>query len=132
MMPYPVISDIKANGKIEFNISKEISKNIVSNPLWRRIISEIELNLRKLAASYSSQIIFDMNVRKDVELPSWQKTILSINVPEMDFKRKMILWEIIDSKVRKTIEKRSEQLNEAERKRVELINRNLFTKMVLN
>lgn len=132
MIPYPVISRPQANGRINFKISKEITKKITTNQLWRRLISGIELNLRRLASSYTSPMSFNINVRKDIELSNWEKTILSIDVPEMDFERKMILWEIIDKNIRKTIQNRTDNLKKSDKKKAEQINRNIFTKMVLN
>jgi len=129
--PYPTRERLKEEIRPKFVFSDDIIYKVASDPLFRDVLAAIETKLRVLASSYTTKIDFDISLRQDIEISEWTKIILTIDAPEMDFDRKMILWDIVDSRVRQTIEEKMQYVSETERKDIEVLNRNLFTKIEL-
>jgi len=118
--------------KVEHQIvlSEEIQDKIVSDPLFEKIFKSIETEIRELAFSYPFEIL-DISIHSDFEIPDWKRTVLTLTVPPMSFEEQMKLWQRFDFRIRKRIAETIKHMDESDRKRVEVLNKNLFIHMDL-
>jgi hypothetical protein len=104
-------------------ISPEIRELSGSNALFNDVLitalSEISFLLDKEMEKLNYQI--KVKIEKDLEIPEWKKTLISIKVRERNPKDLIRLWEIVEERVRKNIESIKKE-NEEE---ITLINENL-------
>lgn len=98
-----------------------ISKRIASDPSFEKIIARVECGIRQRFKDIPS-IVFSFSLRKDIDDPTKEKTVIRVRIPNSSFREKMNYWLRIDFEVRKTI--KALDLCEAERR---AINRNLIT-----
>lgn len=98
-----------------------ISKKITSDPCFEKIIASVESGIRQRFKEIPS-IAFNFSLRKDIDDPTKEKTVISVRIPNSSFREKMNYWLKIDFDVRKTI--KALDLSEAE---MRAINRNLAT-----
>jgi hypothetical protein len=97
------------------------SKKIASDPCFEKIIASVESEIRQSFKEIPS-VAFDFSLRKDIDDPAKEKTVIRVRIPNSNFREKMNYWLKIDFGVRKAI--KALDLSEAERRQ---INRNLVT-----
>ncbi len=129
----PYIKSVKEKDKEfpKFIITEEIQNKIASDLLLREIFRIIEIKIKDFVTTFPSRIDLTVALHKDLELPEWEKTVITISAINFDFDRKMILWEILDSKVRSSLKEMMDHASPSERPKIEDFNRNLFTHMEL-
>ena len=118
ILPFPIVEH-------QIVLSEEIQDKIVSDPLFEKIFKDTETEIRELAFSYPFENL-DVSIRSDYEIPDWKRTILTLTVPPMSFEEKMKLWQRYDLRIRKRIAETAKHMDESNRKRVEILNKNLF------
>lgn len=132
VIPYTKLVKEKEKVKFpKFVITQEIQNKIVSDSLFRDIFRAIEITVKGFVTTYPSKIDLTASLHTDLEIPEWKKVVLGINAPGVDFDQKMTLWDIIDAKIREAIAEIMQHAGPSERRSIEDINRNLFTRMEL-
>lgn len=102
------------------NFDSDMKEKIACDSLFEILVGKIESAIRR---NYESlRIYFDFSMRRDMDDPGREKTIIHITLPDRDFDEKMEFWDKIEADIRHVIEKLD--ITESERK---TINRNLFT-----
>ncbi len=116
------VSEKKAQKTSELvAFDSSISKKVASDPCFEKIIASVESEIRQRFKEIPS-VEFDFSLRKDIDDPTKEKTVIRVRIPNSNFREKMNYWLKIDFDVRKTI--KALDLSEAERRG---INRNLVT-----
>lgn len=105
---------------ITFDLS--ITEKIVNEPLFERVVGEVESKIRRNYDHETLNIYFNFSIRTDIDDPDREKTIIYVSLPTYSFDEKMELWDKIEADIRDVIKKLN--ITEPERK---AINRNLFT-----
>lgn len=106
------------------SFDSSISGKIARDPLFEKIIGQVERGIRSNYGHESLKVFFSFSTRTDIDDPEREKTIIRISLPAHSFDEKMELWKKIEADIREVIRKLD--VTEQERK---AINRNLFTHM---
>jgi len=119
--------------KYQITFSNLVQEKIISNPLFERIFSKIEVSLRRLIEERNLEANVEVFFQSDIEIPNWEKSVITIkDLPlKMTFEDKMKIWEIFDLTVRSRIAELAEEMDENTRKYLKDLNRNLFVHMEL-
>lgn len=128
--PSPMLIEDETKRIFQFDISETIQEKILFDPLFREIVGAIETRLMNFAIEHQYKMDSYIFIRTDIEIPSWEKIILNIDMPERNFDQKMILWDKIDEKIRQVLLELKHEDTSFEHE-IEAINLRLFTKMKL-
>ena len=94
---------------------KRISKKL-QNKYYYLLFYIIASNLKDIPSLYQDYYI-KVHLERDIEIKSWEETVFSIVVPNMDLNDKILLWErienIIDKKIREIDSKKVDKLRES-------------------
>jgi hypothetical protein len=105
-------------------LDQHIQEKIVSKPTFRNVIKDIEKCIRSKDEWRTYD--FHFSIEKDIELPTWEKTILTIYFKKISFDYMMKLWDEIDLEIRKSIIQTKNQY-ETLTDQIDEINTTLFT-----
>jgi len=126
----PILKE-KEEEPIVFHIDALVQNKIMSDPFFAENLGIIEKVARTFAAGTPFKMNFFVSFRTDVEIPKWQKTILSVQVADLDFDQKMKLWDEFDAKIRKEMHQRIEIATGSEKEKLEEMNKTFFTNLQL-
>jgi hypothetical protein len=110
----------------QFLIDDEIRDKISSDSLFMAVIASTEIFLRNFAKDHLGAS-FNVQVKRDLEIPAWEKIIVRLTLPGMDLDEKMRVWDHVDMELRKTLRQIAIKDDPAERERLEEISKRLFT-----
>lgn len=131
LMPYTPVPRKEVKEPQIFLIDEIVQEKITSDPIFAENLGVIERVARTYATVSPFKMDFFVYFRTDVEIPDWEKTILSVQVSELDFDKKMKLWDEFDAVIRKEIQQRIKIASRLEKERLEEMNRTLFTRIEL-
>jgi len=131
MWLYSPIPKEKGEEPIVFQIDELVQSKIWSDPFFAENLGVIEKVARTFAAGSPFKMDFLVSFRTDIEIPKWQKMILSVRVVDLDFDRIMKLWDEFDGKIRKEIQQRIGVASGLEKEKLEEMNRTFFTSFKL-
>jgi len=114
----------------QFLIDNEIQNKLSSDSLLMAVIGSVEIFLRNFAKDHPGAS-FNVLVKRDREIPAWEKIIVRLTLPDMDLNEKMRLWDNVDVDLRKALRKIEIKDAPAERDRLEEISKRLFTQVCL-
>jgi len=98
-----------------------ISEKITCSHKFEKAVGGVESQIRRNYDRETLNIFFAFSIRTDMYDPAREKTIIRINLPDMNFDEKMKFWDKIEADIRDVIGKLD--MTESERKE---FNRNLF------
>lgn len=98
-----------------------------------RIIDEIKGTVEKLSVLRDEEYYTEIFLRRDVELPEWEQTIIRFKIENKTFEEKMKLWDEIDKKIRRVIKDLKEDALKkgVDPSEIDKINKNLFVDVEL-
>jgi hypothetical protein len=99
-----------------------------SNPIFNIVVVNIENRIR--SHEIWQPFEFRFSHRRDIELPDWEKTIITINVGDISFDEKMDLWNEIDKEIRQSIQEIQSQ-SPKDGEYLTNLNKTLFTSIEL-
>jgi len=119
--------------KYNFTLSEELQHRIVSNYRFEEIFRRIEISLRELVAERSLKTNINIDVKSDIEIPSWEKYIFKISPSsKLSFKERMNIWTTFDIRIRNSIQMLRKMAVDSEQiEYLENLNRNLFVHIEL-
>jgi len=129
VVPYNVFSNKEK--AISFIFDRPIYDLISSNYAFSKRVGIIESASRLFVTSKDLQASMMLSLRKDIETPKLEKFILTMNVPKLDFDKKMDLWDDFDHFIRLQIQERIRHLNAEEKEKFQDFNERLFTNFPL-
>lgn len=128
--PYTKSRPKKEMRTVGFLMSSEIQDKVIADRMFRGIIGSIEIRLREFTRSFP-EMIFDISMKKDVEIPSWEKIIVKVTIPNLSLERKLDAWDQIDAELRKVFYETLQRVDASKAEEVDTINKKLLTKVVL-
>jgi len=81
----------------------------LSDPVYERVASTLEVSLREFAEKVGFEWKFSMSEQSDLELPTWKRFVLQISISAKDFDERLRLWDELDKAVRKRISELAEE-----------------------
>lgn len=98
-----------------------------------KIIDEIKSSIEKLPELHDEYYHTEIVLRRDIELPGWEQTIIKFKIENKSFDEKMKLWDEIDGRLREVIKTfRDEAIKKGvDPVEIDKINRNLFVDVEL-
>jgi hypothetical protein len=108
-------------------LSDSAQKKVVSDQFFDAVFRDIEVQLRNLIESRNLRIEIDVTCKFDVEIPSWDKCVLTIHPPpELTFDERMNISTIFDLTIRKTINEMKRDADDTTRDYLKDLNRKMF------
>lgn len=107
---------------------REVEDKVLSDPVYRYVIKAMETRIKSHRDWRTFE--FHFSWERDVELPEWQKTIITVKLGDTGFDEKMDLWDMIDAEIRQAIEE-AKNRSPNFKNQVEMINKTLFTSVEL-
>lgn len=97
------------------------------------IIEKVKSAIERLPVLQDEDYYTEIFLKRDIELPEWEQTIIKFKIEDKTFDEKMKLWDEIDSRLRKVIKTaRDEALRKGmDPAEIDKINRNLFVDIEL-
>lgn len=112
--------------KTKFFIDSEVQNRLLSDPLFMNVVSSIEVFLRDIAGRYP-EASFSILKKSDPQIPTWEKIIVKLTIPNSSFDQKMRIWDYIDMGLRRTLCKVAQESYPSRIGEIEDVNRRLFT-----
>lgn len=100
--------------------SDEVLRIKKRNNNYDYLINFIVYNIEKLEILSELSYIIKIYIYKDIELPTWKQTVISISVPELSIKEKLGLWKLIVNKVYSIIKTKKNKKLYAELKKISI------------
>jgi hypothetical protein len=129
VVPYNVFSNKEK--AISFIFDRPIYDLISSDYNFSKRVGIIESASRLFVLSKDLQASMMLSLRKDIETPKLEKFILTMNLPKLDFDKKMDLWDDFDHFVRQQIQEKIRHSNAEEKEKLQDFNERLFTNFPL-
>jgi hypothetical protein len=128
---YPYTKGIaEKETETEFFIDSRVQDKLLSDPLFMNVISSIEVFLRNIALRYP-EASFSILKKSDPQIPTWEKIIVKLTIPNSSFDEKMRIWDYVDVELRKTLRKMAQESYPSRIDEMEDVNRRLFTHLDL-
>ena len=81
------------------NLSNEVLKIKNRNKNYNFLINLITNDIENLVILNELSYLIKIFIYKDIELPTWKQTVVSIHIPELGIKEKLSLWNSIVTKI---------------------------------
>ena len=112
-------------------LDAEAQKRVMVDSLFADVFRVIETRIRRIGQGDLENASFILSLEKDLEIPTWEKLVVKVDIPQMGFSQKMDLWDKIGSEVRNSVDELKEYPQPPTEKELANIRKRLFVRMSL-
>lgn len=132
LSPYVAPPELRAKVYPVVVFSHEIEQLVASNTSATEFFRIVEGVTRKFARAAGVPLEANVSIRKDLELPEWERVVLRMRLEGLDFEERMRLWDGLDREVRGALESSLHGQQPQQRTILEEFNNNFYIEMDLS
>ncbi|MBU4501676.1 MAG: hypothetical protein KKA79_03735 [Nanoarchaeota archaeon] len=118
---------------IKIVVESSVKRKCKKDTLLKELIDIIKHEVVNIPELQNKNYDVKLSIVRDIELPEWEKLVVSFDIPELGFDEKIIMWDIIDKQIRKVVHELPQARHPytTRTRYYKDLNKNLFLKMRL-